>query len=266
MFELTRFEARRRVTQSLAVSGGMFGLVLLVVLIFPAIREAGEDFDEILTEMPDSLQAAFGGEGLSITSIEGFLVLEVYGLVWTMVIGGYLAYAAGTLIAGERERGNVDVLLQTPIPRRQVVVEKFLAMAPTIVLVSLGTFLGVVVGTALIDEAIDLYWFGVLHVLSVPYLLACTAFGVFLSILVDSARRAQLLGFAGVSVSYILEALLQDTDFEWAANLLFSTYFDPVEIVIQHDPDLVAAGILIAATVALLVAAAAMFERTDVTT
>lgn len=265
MFELTRFEARRHVRQALAVSAGMFGLVVLVVFIFPSFSQAGEDYQEIIAEMPDALQATFGGGDVPFTTLEGFLVFEVYQMVWMMLVGAYLAYAAATLLAGDYEQGNLDILLMTPAPRRQLVAAKFLSMVPDVVLVSLGTFCGVVVGTLAIDESIDLFWLATLHLLSVPYLLVCVAFGLAVSVLfVEKARRAQIVSFAGVAVLYVLEALVQETSYEWVSALMFSHYLSPADVLIRQETDLLGAGVLFGATVLLLVATALAFERTDV--
>lgn len=266
MFELTRFEARRHFRQALAVSGGMFGLVVLVVFIYPSFSKAGEEYQEIIAEMPDALQATFGGGDVPFTTLEGFLVFEVYQMVWTMLVGAYIAYAAATLLAGDYEQGNLDVLLMTPAPRRQLVAAKFFSMIPDIVLVSLGTFGGVIVGTVAINESVDLVWLAMLHLLSIPYLLACAAFGLVVSVLfVETARRAQLLSFASIAVLYVLEALVQETSYDWLSALMFSHYLSPADILIRQDADIVGAGVLLGSAVVLLVATAMLFERTDIT-
>lgn len=264
MIELARFEARRHVKQALGVAGGMAGFVLLVVLLFPSIQESGADFEEYLEALPDAVVAAFGGGAIPITTLEGFLVLEVYGLIWTLLVGAYLAYAAATLVAGERERGSIDALLMTPIPRRRIVAEKFLSMLPDVVFVSLATYVGVVVGAVLVDESIDLVWLAVLHVVSVPYLLACVSFGLLLSVIVDSARRAQILAFAGIAVMYLLEALTRETDYEALGDVMFPRYFDPAGILVRNEVALLDAALLVAAAMAFLIAAALAFERADI--
>lgn len=266
MFELARFEARRHFKQALGVGVGMFGFVLLVVLIFPSVEASGVDFEAYIEALPDAVTASVGGGAVPFTTIEGFLVLEVYRFIWMLLVGAYLAYAAATLVAAERERGSIDTLLMTPMPRRRVVAEKFLSMVPDVVFVSLATFVGVLVGTALVDESTDLFWLAVLHVLSVPYLLACVGFGLLLSVLVGSARRAQILAFAGVAAMYLLESLTIDTDFEWVGNLMFPRYFDPNAVLIDNEIDVLGAVLLVAAAMGFLVVAAAVFERADVTT
>jgi ABC-2 type transport system permease protein len=266
MFELTRFEARRHYKQALGVSGGMFALVFVVMMVFPSFETVGEEYMDALESMPDALLATFGGGDIAITSLEGFLVLEVYQFVWMLVIGGYLAYASATLIAGERERGNIDVLLMAPIPRRQVVAEKFLSMIPDVILISLGTLFGVVVGAVVIDESIDLLWLVLVHVFSLPYLFACVAFGLVLSVAVESERRAQIVAFAGIAGMYVLEALVGQTDYDWLGNLMFARYLSPSDILVANETEPLDAAILVAMTVALLVLAAVLFERADITT
>lgn len=266
MIELARFEARRHFKQALGVAGGMFGFVLLVVLIFPSIKESGADFEAYMDALPDAVLTAFGGGAIPVTTIEGFLILEVYGFIWTLLVGAYLAYAAATLIASDREQGSIDMLLMTPIPRRRIVAEKFLSMVPDVVFISLATYVSVVVGTILVDESIDLFWLAVLHIVSVPYLLACVSFGLLLSVVVGSARRAQILAFAGIAVMYLLESLTRETDYKLLGEFMFPRYFDPAAILIQHEIDVLEAILLIAAAMIFLLVAAAVFERIDIAT
>jgi ABC-2 type transport system permease protein len=264
MIELARFEARRHLKQALGVSGGMFGFVLLVILIFPSIRESGVDFEEYMESLPDALTTAFGGEMIPLTTIEGFLILEVYGLIWTLLVGAYFAYAAATLIASEREQGSLDMLLMSPMPRRRIVAEKFVSMVPDVVFISLATYVSVVVGTILIEESIDLYWLAILHLVSIPYLLACVAFGLVLSVALESARRAQILAFAGVGVMYMLDSLTRETDYELLGDLMFPRYFDPASVLISNDVELIDTSILVVVTMVLLFVAATLFERADI--
>lgn len=266
MLELARFEARRHFKQALGVAGGMFGFVLLVVLIFPSIEEAGVDFEAYMEALPDALLATFGGGSVVVTTIEGFLVLEVYGFIWTLLVGAYLAYAAATLVASEREQGSIDILLMTPMPRRRIIAEKFLSMVPDVVFVSLATYVGVVVGATLVEESIDLVWLAILHVVSIPYLLACVSFGLLLSVVVGSARRAQLVAFAGIAAMYLLESLTQETDYDWLGDFMFPRYFDPAGILIDHEIALLDASLLVAAAMVFLLVAGAVFERADIAT
>lgn len=266
MIELARFEARNHYKQAVGVAGGMFAFVLLIVLIFPSIKESGVDFEEYMDSLPDALVATFGGDMLSITTLEGFLVLEVYGMIWTLLVGAYLAYASATLIAGEREQGSIDILLMTPMLRRRIIAEKFLSMVPDVVLVSLSTYAGVTVGTIIIDEPLDFSWLAILHIVSIPYLLACVSFGLLLSVVIQSARRAQILAFAGISAMYVLESLTRDTDFDMLGDIMFPRYFDPAAILVSQEVHLVDAAVLVATAMIFLLAGAALFEREDIRT
>lgn len=266
MIELARFEARRHVKQALGVGVGMFGFVLLIVMVFPAMEEAGQDLQEIFDAMPESVLATVGGQ-VPFHTIEGFLVVEVYRMIWMLIVGSYLAYAAATLVAGELESGSIDTLLMTPMPRRRIVAEKFLSMVPDVVFISLSTFVGVLAGAWAVGEEIDLFWLAVLHVVSVPYLLTCVSFGLLVSVLVaTSARRAQIVAFAGVAAMYMLEAVTRDTDYERLGDLLFPRYFDPNAILISNEVSVVDTGVLLVVTLSFLLVAAAVFERIDVAT
>jgi ABC-2 type transport system permease protein len=154
----------------------------------------------------------------------------------------------------------------TPLPRRRIIAEKFLSMVPDVVFVSLATYVSVIVGVLLIDETIDFGRLAVLHLVSIPYLLACVSFGLLLSVVVQSARRAQILAFAGIAVMYLLESLTRETDYEWLGDVMFPRYFDPAAILIENDIALLDTSLLVTAAMVFLLVAAVVFEREDITT
>lgn len=266
MLETARFEARRHVKQAIGVSIGMLAFVGMIIGLFPSIEAAGAEMEAYVEALPESVTAAVGGADVPIATIEGFLVIEVYRFIWMLVLGAYFAYAAASLIAGERERRSIDLLVTLPIPRRRIVFEKFCSMIPDAVLVNVVTALGVLVLVPMVGENIDAVWVIALHAVSIVYLLACVAFGLLLSTLIASERRAQIAGFGGVAVMYLLEAVTRDTDVEWLGDPLFPRHFDPNALLIDQEMDWDGTLTLLAMTLVLLWLAILRFERTDITT
>ncbi len=240
----------------------MAGLVGLVVAMFPSIQEA-EGIEDFTEDLPDALSAALGGE-VAMGTIEGFLILEIYRMTWMLILGAYFAYVSASFIAGEVDRGSIELTLMNPVRRRRVVAEKFLSAVPDAVLVSLMTLAAVVVFVPLIDESVNTGNLVVLHVVATVYLLACVAFGLFVSTLIDDEQRAQVVGFGGLAAMYIVEAVTRDTDYEAVGVVTVPRYFDPNSILLEGEVNLGETLALVLFIIVLVWAAAFVFERSDV--
>jgi ABC-2 type transport system permease protein len=262
MLETARFEARRHARRAVAVGVVMAGLVALVVGIFPSMQET-EGLESYVEELPDALSAAMGGD-VAFTTIEGFLIIEIYRMTWMLILGAYFAYSSASLVAGEVERGSIELTLMNPVRRRRVVVEKFLSTVPDAAVVSLLTFVGVVASLRAIDESVEMWNLVLLHSVGALYLVACAAFGVLVSCVVDGEQRSQVVGFGGIAGMYVVEAVTRDTDHGWVGRLTVPRYFDPNSILIDGEVNGGETLVLVAVTVVFVWTAAAVFERADI--
>lgn len=131
---------------------GLVALSLLMMLFYPTIREQREQFERLLESYPKALLALFGVAefGGSLFSPAGYLKAELFGmfvpLIFLILGIGFGARA----IAGEEERGTLELLLANPIPRRRIVLEKFLALAATLGMVGLIFWLSLWIGSRLV--------------------------------------------------------------------------------------------------------------------
>jgi len=207
--------------------------------------------------------AAFGGG--DIFSLTGAVAI---GFIHPITVGLVLVYAVGftsAAIAGERQRGTLEVLLARPISRRVTYATLAVAGALFVGIVILGSILGALVGTALVGRTAELgveqlplvwlngsllYWaFGAIA------LLASASF--------DRLTPALGIGLAVVLVSYFLDVL--GSLWPEAKGLqpwsLFH-YFDP-KTILAGFPD--AGDLLVLAVVIALAVAAALvvFPRRD---
>jgi ABC-2 type transport system permease protein len=262
MLETARFEARRSARRAVAVGFVMSALIGLVVGMFPSVQET-EGLESYVEELPDALSAAMGGD-VAFTTVEGFLIIEVYRMTWMLILGAYFAYSSASLVAGEVERGSIELTLMSPVRRRRVVYEKFLSTVPDAVVVSLLTLVAVVVSLGAIDESVGFTNLALLHSVGAVYLVACAGFGVFVSCLVDGERRAQVVGFGGVAAMYVVEAVTRDTDHDWVGHLTVARYFDPNSVLVDGEVDTPEVLVLVATSLVLVWAGALVFERADI--
>jgi ABC-2 type transport system permease protein len=258
---ITKYEARQRLRGTLTLLVVLSFYLVLLVWLYPSIETAGSAIEEYAQALPESIQAAFATE--SIATIGGFLAAEIYQFIWILMLGLYVTYLGGGLIAADIETGRIDTLLATPVSRTQVVVEKFLSLLVPILAVNVlmpVVVLGAVLSIGESLPAVDLV---VLHAFSVPYLLVAAAIGLFLSVLFDRADIAQRAGLGVLFALFTLETVTTGTDVEWLGALSPTRYYDPAAIIVDGEYDLAGALVLLAATLGLLIASAEWFRRRD---
>ena len=84
------------------------------------------------------------------------------------------------------------------------------------------------------------------------------------SVVVDRASIAQRSVLGVLFGLFLLESVVAGTDFGWAGNVVPMHYLDPTAILMNSEYDFVAAGVLLVATIVLVVASQAWFARKDI--
>lgn len=263
MFEITRYEARRRAKGSLVLTLGVGVFTLLIIGIFPSFDASGVDFEAYFENLPPAFQEGFGVDAAALNTLEGFLSTEVYQFIWLLMLGLYVAYIAGNTVAGDIESGRMDVILATPVSRTTILVEKTLSLLLPIALLNLVVPLFVLGGAVAIDEPLDFTGVLVVHLLSVPYLLVCAAIGVLLSVLIKRADLAQRGSLAAVFLLFLVDTVTAGTNFEWIGTLSPTRYFDPTEILVESTYDVGGMFVLLVAAIVLLTISCKLFQESD---
>ena len=262
MIELGRYEGRKRFKGSVYLAMAMSLLAVIVIWIYPSFAESFDDVDEqLLAAYPEEVIRLFDVQ--TMASLEGFLAFELYVFGWTILLGLYLAYLAAGSIADDIERGRIEPLLAMPISRARFVAEKFAALAVPIVVVNVITPVVVYVSAHLVDEPIAAADVAAVHLLSIPYLFACAGIGLLASVVVSRTSIAQRAALGVVFGLFMLESLLEGTDFEDVGAATPMRYYDPNEILLESTYDLTSAAVLIVMTAVLLGISVLWFRRRD---
>jgi ABC-2 type transport system permease protein len=261
MSELLRYESRRRLRGSIALSIAMSALAALVIWVFPSFRAAFEG-DDFLDAYPDQLLRLF--DIRAMTTIEGFLATELYVFGWIILLGLYAGYLAAGRIASDIEHGRVDILLALPLSRGRVTIELFASLAVPIVLVNIIPFGVVFVGTALVGYPVALEGLLTVHLLSVPYLFACAAIGLLASVSFDRGDIAQRVALGAIFGLYLVESLVVGTEYEAVGLIAPSRHYDPSAILVDGTDDFVETLVLVAFVAVLLLVSIVRFRHRDV--
>ncbi|WP_311170920.1 ABC transporter permease subunit [Halobellus ordinarius] len=260
--ETTRYDARRRVRSAVALTLLLGIFALLIIYIYPSIAESTADIDALIEAFPDSVREGLGVEAYS--TIEGFVAAELYQFIWILLLGLYMAYAAGGTYASDIESKRLYLTLATPVSRTQLVVEKTLALLVPLVLLNLLLPLVVFGGTVAIGYPIDPYYLLAVHVLSVPYHLVCLGIGQVLSVTFSRGNTAQLGGIAAVFLLFLLDSVTAGTDSEWLGNVSPTRYIDPTDILLHETIAIGDAVLLLAVALSLIFLSVIRFRSRDI--
>lgn len=263
MLDVARFETGRHRRGGVLVAALMSAMVGLIVGLYPSIARADVDYEAYIESLPPELQNAFGTT-VGLGSIEGFLVAELYGFVWVLILGIYFAYVAASLVAGDVEDGSMELLLVNPVTRTRVVVGKYLGLLPSVAFVNAVGLLAVVGFAAVVGETVTVRTLFALHALFVVFHAACAAVGLVASAAAGGQRRAQVTAIAALFATYVADSVTLDTDYEWVGALSLSRHFDPGEILVEETIAWADVGLLVVVALGLVMLAAETFERRDV--
>lgn len=166
-------------------------LVIVVLAFWPSI-DGNDALTQSFSELPPSVQSAVGIADLGTP--EGYLQGQLFSTLGPLIFLSFAIGRGARAIAGEEERGTMDLLLATPIHRSRVIVEKGLALLAGLLVLGLVTWLGLIAVGPLVD--VDL---------SAGKLAAATAGNVLLGVLYGgialclsgaTGRRGLSLGIA----------------------------------------------------------------------
>lgn len=192
---------------------GLAGYVALIVSVYPTVRDNPE-LDELVESYPEVLKAfiAFGGQ-FDFTSPAGYLGSELFSFMMpALFLVASIGNGAGT-IAGEEERGTLDLLLAVPLSRARIALEKLAAMCLEIV--GLGIVLWVALWIGALAFSMDLSA-GDLAAATALLVVLAIAYGAIAFMLAGATGRKGLAVGATVALAvaaYLVNSLATLVDF-----------------------------------------------------
>ncbi|WGI17359.1 ABC transporter permease subunit [Methanonatronarchaeum sp. AMET-Sl] len=239
----------------------VFGfLSVYLFAVFPSLKEATEALEGAL---PEAMMALFGMENLH--TIEGFTASYVYAFFWVLFIGIYFAYIGGGLVAGDIKSRKMDLTLANPVSRESVVLQKFGALWVPLLVLNVGFFAIVLLGSFLIGESLELIPLLMTHLLSVPYFLVCAGIGLVFSVIMRDNSSAQAGAVGLVFVLWLIDgAADMASGFDWLAYLNPGYFYDVNEILIYENYSFLDAGLLVIVFLVLLAVSIVWFIQRDI--
>jgi ABC-2 type transport system permease protein len=244
---------------------GLVGLIGMYVGIYPSMR-GSTGYSDIIDKMPESLRALFVASGVGdVTTGPGFLYVELLSFMAPMLVLLYAVGAGSGAVAGEESRRTLDLLLASPVSRTRLVVEKVAAMV-----VGLGV-LGVtlVVATIGLGALADMGLSSANVVATMAHLvmlgLVFGALALFVGCLTGRPALSRGVAAMVAVVTYLVNGFGLTVDWLRPLRPLSPFYQYLAHDPIRHGLAPGALAVALATAVVLVVAAAWVFERRDVT-
>ncbi len=180
------------------------GTALLYISIFPQIEGLLETLGPFL-ENP-LIRSLIGDVG-QYTTLGGYMGMKFLTVAPVMLFVYAVVVALG-IVAGEEERGTLDVLLSTPAPRWQIIVEKFAALTVALLLILALLLAGMVLGALLLPPGLVTFEALLEAALNIlPVTLFVAALALLLSTVLRSRNTAGAVTGAIVAAAYFMTTL-----------------------------------------------------------
>ncbi len=240
---------------------------VLTMYLYPTMAQSDIDIMSYLNSLPDALKAAFGYEGVDLTALtltpETFATLE-FLMFWPLLIGVYGIFAS-VGIARESERGTLDLLLAQPVERYKVLISKFSIFGVGALLIAVASLAGLVLGTAIINESVNIGSLAMVLFEALLFVLAFASFTLLCSVIFLEPRKSLLAAGVVMAGSYILNFIVPilDPSISWLRNLSLFYYYNPNEVVATASLNGTAVIVYTAVTIICFIAALLVFQRRD---
>ena len=240
---------------------GVAALSLVTVLFYPSIKDR-TDFTKLL-EDSEVLTRVLAGGFTDLSSPEGYLNSQLYSLLVPILFLIFTIGRGSAAIAGEEEKGTLDILLSNPTTRLQVLIHNFGAMMVATSVLAFVLWLSVVIGGAMVGMELNL-WRTAQVTLS--GLLLGMVFGT-LALMLGSAfgKRYLSTGIAGAVAiaTYVMYAFAPLVDGLEPAEKVFPFYYYIGADPLTNGLNVAHAAVLIGITAVLLAVAIIAFQRRD---
>lgn len=233
-----------------------------IIAVWPVI-DGNEEFETLYSEMPDALMAMFGSDGFTdFTSPTGFLNTYLYAMILPFIFTGLAVSLGSSLIAGQEERGLLELVLSYPVTRTRLVLESVAGLV--IGVFGLGVVTWLVMALAREPVGLDIGIGGLASATLGSVLFASMCGGAALVAGAASGSRgvATGVGWGVALVSYLVNVLGSvDASLDWldpVSPLGWATAGGPLSGTVPFS--YVA---LVAVIVSLSAASVVVFERHD---
>jgi ABC-2 type transport system permease protein len=260
-------ETLRRTWLQMFIWGVGFGLMgLLIIAMVPdatglqAMMDLLDDFPPFLLRM-----AGVGDDLAYVGTPEGYIMVGFFGKV-LLFFAVYPVLMGLRVTVNEENDGTMDMLLSLPVPRWQIIVEKFVAYFLSVIGVIAIFYVGLVIGNEISGIGLDMAAIGEASINIIPAMTFILALTTLIGAFIGDRRKAVIFAGSFVFASFMLDtagATFKDSFLEALSFFSFFHYYDSIEVASNGTVWLNVIGLLIF-SIGMIAAALWAFDRRDI--
>ena len=132
---------------------GITAYTLLIAAFWPTAKNNAALFSSYISQLPEAFVKAFGIA--DIAQFEGFIGAEELNFMWPLIVLVFVIMAASSFVAGEIDRGTIELWLSVPVPRWRLLSAKQIALVIGIVVLAAVTVALIAVAARLANESLS---------------------------------------------------------------------------------------------------------------
>lgn len=260
-------ELKDRRYSLLAYSAIAFGILVLYLSLYPTIHSSMDKFQALYSSYPKELYQAFGIENFSLSTVEGYLAVEYFSIVWPILAIFFAVSRAGTAIAGEIEKGVMNFYLMLPISRTKFYIAKYIGFIAALVVFTLLSVAVLAPAASIFDSSvhIDRYW----QVLFLSFLFTWAMYAVALCLSAIFSERSKVYMITGgalvaMYVMYVIAGLQKS--WEWLHNYTVFYYYNAQDVLTNANFRWSSVVLFGACIVVFSILGLIFFRQRDITT
>ncbi|GLZ27906.1 hypothetical protein Lesp02_00960 [Lentzea sp. NBRC 105346] len=237
--------------------------VALQLAVYPTVRAAAVDFEQLLASYPEAFKAVFNVRQSPGSGV-GYLQGEVFGFLAPLVLLGVTIGHAAKATAGEEHAHTMDLLLANPVSRTRLLLGKALGALTDLAIITVVFGAVLVVGSSIsgLDVPVSDLLGAVLA--SAVVVLPFGALALLVGALSGRPGLAVAVPVGLALLTFLLNALTPLSESLKPWRVLSPFHHAAVNDALTGDPNWTGLAGLLVVTGLLVAGAVAAFERREV--
>jgi len=241
------------------------GFSWMYVALFPGFAEQSEKLEQLLEVYPESMIKAFNIDIATFVKLEGFMAVEMFSIIWPIFLIIIVTAIAGATLAGEIEKGTLEIILAQPLSRTKIFFARYGAGFTIMAVFVLTTIYAVVPLAWAYDINCNVGHFSKLVLVGFLFGLAVFSMAMFFSSIFKSKGIVYFLNGGVIVVMYVLNIVAGLK--ENLSNLKYGSffyYFDSTGVLVHGKIDNWAYLVFIGTAVIFTILGAFIFNKRDI--
>lgn len=225
MFNIIKTTLKDKFRFLLTIALTVVGFQEMYIALFPEIQKQADQLNELLKAYPESFMKAFGIDSATsmFSTLENYLSTEMFTFFWPILMISVAISLAGYAIAGDIDKGTIEMVLAQPISRVKLFVSRYMAGVLGLTAFSLVSAFSPMMWAELHGIAYDPKKFGVLFLGCVLFSLAVFGLAMLASSVVSDKGKVAMITGGTVALMYVLNIIsgLQES----LVNLKYLSFF-----------------------------------------